>query len=303
MHRPFATGYNTRLTALLRLTRWDEHVLFTLPTTLLGINMGLTHTTGSVLDIRALFVVAANVVAVAFAFMINDVEDAPDDARDPARGACNAVASGQITSHAAWGMTIAAAILAQALFALAGGRVLLIGASTVTLSFLYSWRPVRLKARPVLDVLSHILMLAALLFLAGYVVYAESLHNAWIVAAAVAMISAYGQLYNQLRDYNTDRLANLHNSASMLGPRCTALVMRGCLIAGAVLLIVSIGLGQLPSAFVGLVAVLSPLLLVLRSHTDMRGSPALDITARLQTGAMLITTLALLLWLGTQVVS
>ena len=36
------------------------------------------------------------------------------------------------------------------------------------LGFLYSWRAVRLKALPVIDVITHALMLSSLLFLAGY---------------------------------------------------------------------------------------------------------------------------------------
>lgn len=293
MHTPYS-----RCTALLRLTRWNEHVLFTLPATLLGINLSITHTDGTAPDSRALIVVAANVLAVAFAFMINDIEDAQDDARDPVRGARNAVSTGQITPRTAWIVTLLTGIAALMLFALAGPHVLVAGALTVGLSVLYSWRPVRLKALPLVDVIAHVLMLAALLFLAGYVTYSDSLHDAWIMAAALALISAYGQLYNQLRDYDIDRLAGLRNSASILGQQGTQLILRICLVAAGVLLITSIVLGYLPLGFVGLLAGLSPLLVLLRSRTDMRGTLALDAVAQLQTGAMVITTLALVIWFG-----
>ncbi len=131
---------HTMRTAVLRLTRWNEHVLFTLPATLLGINMGLAHTAGVAPDLRALLVVSANVLAVAFAFMINDIEDAPDDARDPARGARNAVASGPIGPRTAWALTLATATLALALFALTGSRLFTIGTLAVGQSLLCCWR-------------------------------------------------------------------------------------------------------------------------------------------------------------------
>src|SRR5690606_41448835 len=48
------------------------------------------------LDLRLVAVTAANILAVAYAFMINDIEDAPDDALDPARAAKNPITSGRL---------------------------------------------------------------------------------------------------------------------------------------------------------------------------------------------------------------
>src|SRR5690606_37843890 len=81
----------------------------------------------------------------------------------------------------------------------------------------YSWRPVRLKAWPVTDVVSHSLMLSGLLLLAGYFIYDEQPGIVWLVAAAVTLVSVYGQLYNQLRDIEMDKAAGLYNTAILLG--------------------------------------------------------------------------------------
>lgn len=285
------------LSAVLRLTRWDEHVLFTLPATLLGVNLALEEGPAVAVDWRVAVVLVANVLAVAFAFMVNDIEDASDDASDPTRAAHNVIAAGTLTSRAGWWAAWIVAGLALAGFAIINARVLTVGTLTVGLGWLYSWRAVRLKAFPLVDVLSHVLMLSALLLLAGYATYAPGVGRIGSVVAGVSLISAYGQFYNQLRDYELDRVAGLHNTASLLGWRGTQWAMHGCLLGAGVSLAFAVVTGVIPVWFVLVVMGLSPLLIVFYSAQDMRGSAALDASGRLQTGAMVIATLALVIWL------
>ena len=69
-----------RLNGIWRLTRFQEYVCFVIITTFLG----AAASRGS-LGWPLIGVLVANWLAVGFAFMINDVEDAPDDALDPAK--------------------------------------------------------------------------------------------------------------------------------------------------------------------------------------------------------------------------
>ena len=157
------------ISGLLKLSRWKEHLPFTVPATLLGVNMAAHYRPALVTpDWRVPIVVLANVLAVTFAFMVNDVEDAPDDARDPQRGARNAVTCAEISPRDGWRASVVVGGLALVLFACAGWATCVIGALTLGLGFLYSWRRVRLKAVLVIDVFVHLLMLSVLLFLAGY---------------------------------------------------------------------------------------------------------------------------------------
>ena len=73
-----------QIRGLIQLTRWQEYVPFVVPLTLLG-GLLAARPNGIDLDWRLVAVTLANILAVAYAFMINDIEDAPDDARDPAR--------------------------------------------------------------------------------------------------------------------------------------------------------------------------------------------------------------------------
>ncbi len=286
---------------LVRLTRWDEHILFTTAATLLGVNMAVYHHAADSLDARLILVTAANVLAVTFAFMVNDIEDAADDARDRTRGARNAITRHMIaprTGRVSAGFTAA---LALVLFALVNPRVWMLGALTVALGFLYSWRGVRLKALPVVDVLSHVLMLSALLFLAGYVAYDPAAGRVWLVAVGVAFISAYGQFYNQLRDYEQDRAAGLCNTASLFGKRRTRWMMYAALGTAALCLAITAVVGLWPPWLLLVLVGLAPLLRLFRPDTDLRGTVAIDASGRLQLGAMAIAVLALLIWLVVQI--
>ncbi|MBC8171555.1 MAG: UbiA prenyltransferase family protein, partial [Anaerolineae bacterium] len=214
------TNLSDQIKGLIQLTRWREHVTFVIPLTILGALLALQNS-GGALDWRLIAVTLANILAVAYAFMINDIEDAPDDARDPARAIRNPIASGRIPMRMGY---IACGLIALASFLLylpGGTTVTLIGVATLVLSHLYSWRPVRLKAYPVTDVVSHSLMLSGLLMVAGYYTYHHDPGVVWLVVAAVTLFSVYGQLYNQLRDYAMDKAAGLHNTAIILGEPVT----------------------------------------------------------------------------------
>ncbi len=141
-------------------------------------------------------------------------------------------------------------------------------------------------------------MLSSLLFLAGYVLYGSMTSGAWLIAAGMALISGYGQFYNQLRDYEVDRAAGLHNTASLVGPRFTRWLMIACLgLAGICLLInsdqrvVALVAGRRGSAD-------------LPDHTghcypdtDLRGSAVVDRSGRAQLGFLIVSNALLVAWL------
>lgn len=285
------------MAGLLRLSRWKEHTLFTIPLTLLGALMAAENRPGIELDGRVIVVTVANILAMTVAFMVNDVEDAPDDALDPARAARNPVATGEIRPREGWAAALGIGLLALVLYGTVSRGALWIGALTLALSILYSWRAVRLKARPVVDIVSHVLMLSALLFLAGYFAYDSAPGSVWLVALGAALASAYGQLYNQLRDYEADRAAGLRNTASFLGPAGTRRLMYASLGLAAVCLLASIVLGLWPLWLLAVPVLMAPLFLVFRPRTDARGSEAVDASGRVQMGFLILANAAVLVWL------
>lgn len=286
-----------QLQGLIQLTRWKEYVPFVVPLTLTGALMA-ARPNGILLDWRLLAVMLANILVVAYAFMINDIEDAPDDARDPARAARNPISTGRIPAKIGYSACRVVALVTLALYAFGGVGVLAIGIATLLLSHLYSWRPVRLKAWPVTDVLSHSLMLSGLLLLAGYFIYHDSPGIVWFVAAAVTLVSVYGQLYNQLRDYDMDKAAGLNNTAIILGEANTRRVMYLTIVMAAICLLTAIAQGVFP-VWLGLVALVSvPVsMFVFRPKTDMRGGVAADASGAMQIQVLIAANIIIVVWL------
>jgi 4-hydroxybenzoate polyprenyltransferase len=255
------------------------------------------------LDWRLLAVTAANILAVAYAFMINDIEDAPDDALDPERAARNPVTSGQIGLRVGYAACRVVAALTLCLYAVGGLWALGIGGITLLLSHLYSWRRVRLKAWPITDIVSHSLMLSGLLLLAGYYIYHTQPGIVWVVAGAVTLISVYGQLYNQLRDYDTDKAAGLRNTAIILGENNTRLAMYLAVGLAAACTLAAIIREAFP-LWLGLVLLVSVAFSMLfRPKTDMRGSKVVDTSGSYQVQGLMVANLTIAAWFAEVIFS
>jgi 4-hydroxybenzoate polyprenyltransferase len=296
------TTVQSQLKALIKLTRWKEYVPFVVPLTILGALLA-APSNGILLDWRLVAVTLANILAVAYAFMINDIEDAPDDARDPDRAARNPVTMGEIGvrfGYAACRVVGAATLL---LYWLGGGSVFIVGILTLLLSHLYSWRPVRLKAWPVTDIVSHSLMLSGLLLLAGYYTYHNAPGIVWFVAAGATLISVYGQLYNQLRDYDMDKAAGLFNTAIILGENNTKRLMYLSLALAVACILVAVWQGLFPAWLAAVILVSLPISMLFRSQTDMRGGVAVDASGAIQVQALLNVNIIILVWLSQVLVA
>jgi 4-hydroxybenzoate polyprenyltransferase len=292
----------SQIKGLIRLTRWKEYVPFVIPLTILGALLA-ARPHNILLDWRLVVVTAANILAVAYAFMINDIEDASDDARDPDRAARNPITMGEIGIRFGYAACRAVAAVTLLLYALGGFWALIIGIATLLLSHLYSWRPVRLKAWPITDIVSHSLMLSGLLLLAGYFTYHDEPGIVWFVAAAVTLISVYGQLYNQLRDYDMDKAAGLYNTAIILGENNTRIAMYAAVALAVVCFLAAIVQGAFP-LWLGIVILIAvPISSVFSPKTDMRGGKAADVSGGLQIQTLMIANFTVAVWLASVIMT
>lgn len=283
--------------AVLKLSRWHEFIPFAVPLTLMGGLLADRFNDDVKLDERLFFVLIANFLAMAYAFMVNDIEDAEDDKLNPERGAKNAVSSGEISKSTAWFAAIASAGLAVVLYGLAGQGALVSGMVILVLAHFYSWKPVRLKALPVVDVVSHVLMLSTLLMLAAYLVYSDTLGKAWSMIISVTLFSAYGQLYNQIRDYEEDRASGLKNTASFLGKRVTTWLSYLAFGGAFVCIFLALSNGVFPLELIGVVVASIPVLFLVGKGRDFRGSQTSDLVANLQVQLLVVANLILICWL------
>jgi 4-hydroxybenzoate polyprenyltransferase len=215
---------------IIRLSRYKEFTSFVIVTTLLGALSGK-----GVFGWQLAIVLAANWLVVAFAFMINDIEDAADDAINPSKVDRNPLSAGLLSIRSAWLVTGAVGLASISLFAQLGFYPFICGFASLSISFLYSWRQIRLKTVPVLDMLSHGLMLAGLQFLAAYFCFDRSELSRWLYPFLfIVAISMYGVLFNQLRDLEWDRRAGLTHTAATLGPGISFRLMMSFGLIGVV---------------------------------------------------------------------
>lgn len=287
----------SKIAAVIRLTRWREHVPFTAPLTVVGALLAVEPLSLPV-DWRLFSVLTANLLAMSFAFMLNDIEDAPDDALDANKKSHNVISSGLLHRREGLIITWATFIVSFMLYAASGTLALLLGALTLALSYLYSAHPFRFKARPFTDVISHALMLSGLLIATGYFTYGHEPGPVWLVIAAAALFSAYGQFYNQVADYTVDKQAGLKNTAVLLGKRGTA-ILSYLSIAIALICMAAAMTQALFPHWLGTILVIGVIACGLFPwELDMRGNLAQD-GGNLQRPALIIANLLALFWLAS----
>ncbi len=287
----------SKIAAVIRLTRWREHFPFTVPLTIFGALLAVEPQSMTV-DARLIAVQAANLLAMSFAFMLNDIEDAPDDALDPDKKSHNVISSGLLKRREGLIVTWATFLASLLLYAISGALALLLGAITLALCFLYSAHPFRFKARPFTDVVCHALMLSGLLIANGFFTYGRTPGPAWLVIMAASLFSAYGQFYNQVADYKVDKQAGLQNTAVLLGERPTSLLGHLSIALALAFMLAAIWEGLFP-VWLGAFLVIGVIACGLFPwELDMRGKLAKD-GGNLQRPALIVANLLALVWLAS----
>jgi 4-hydroxybenzoate polyprenyltransferase len=243
------------LKGLLQLTRYREYVLFVCLTTLMGAKLG-----GGDFDLRLVIVLAANILVVGFAFMYNDVEDAPDDAMDAKKALRNPISAGMITPGVGRAACLVVAAVLMGLYGLLGLMPFLLGGFCLALAFLYSWRVARLKSVPVADLISHSLSLAGLQFLCAYFVYDQGKPYSWLFFLFVVFFSVYGELNNELRDIVVDQKAGIRHTADLIGMKWTKVLMILSLVGAGGVIVAFLAMQVIPVWILIVPAVLGPML-------------------------------------------
>jgi 4-hydroxybenzoate polyprenyltransferase len=237
---------------------------------------------------------------VGFAFMINDVEDADDDALNPAKINRNPVSAGILTKREANLASYATALIAAVIYALLSPAAFIVGVISLIVGWVYSWGPVRLKSKPIVDLLSHVMMLAGFQFLTGHFAFANQVGGPWFFPFLfLVSLSGYGELYNELRDYEGDVRAGLKHTAVVIGHRAATYLMNGLLIAGAIGAVYTIFIMQIVPWWV--IAILAAIFAVLFLRPMLRARRAgtrgsVEAQAPFQMPIQIAAALALSIW-------
>ena len=225
-----------KLRGLIRLTRYRDYLAFVTITTSMG-----AIAAEATLSWKLVLVLLANQLAVGFAFMINDVEDAEDDAINPAKLNRNPVSCAAVSRREGYIYSLIVAGLAVLVYAFLGGVPFVFGIVSLLTGFFYSWKPVRLKNIFLIDMFSHCFMLAGLQYLPAYYAFQTQMTDKGLFPLLfVICFSLYGELFNELRDLEHDLKAGLRHTAAILGYKITFWLMVSIAMIGVVSGVISL---------------------------------------------------------------
>ena len=166
---------------------------------------------------KALLVFAANLCLTAYGYMYNDLEDAVDDYHDLEKRKRNPVASGEITRNQSLIVNIALLGAGLLMLAYVSPFALFLGVIFSFVGFFYSWRPLRLKSKPIWDVISHVLFLGVQQFLITYLAFRPLDLLVTPFLMIIISFSSMNEIMHELIDFKVDAETEISNTVQMFG--------------------------------------------------------------------------------------
>ena len=196
------------LATLLRLTRVNEYLkvlMFIFPLIFLISPQNLfTH--------KTVIVFLANLFLTAFSYTFNDIEDAEDDYHDVIKRERNPITSKELTKKQGYLFSFFLLLTGLFLLYIINPIILFLGIIFAFVGLLYSWKPVRLKSVPIIDLISHIISLGTLQLLITYMTFRTL--DLFIIPFLMIIIpfSLMNQIFGELNDIEVDKKTNIVNT-------------------------------------------------------------------------------------------
>ncbi len=215
-------GLNT--STIFSLARLHVYVPICFFSTMVGLDVtNSSHNLASLLTIGLV-----NTFALIATFAFNDAEDAPDDML--ARSVRNVIALGNASKGTGYLIAATAAIISLSLSAIAGTIVVLITLAILITTFLYSWRPFRMKAMPFWDAFTHAIV-GGLIFLSSAWSSQEGIlwgNHVLPICLIFSLGTVLALLTHELYEYEDDLAANTRTTVVVLGKRKSYWII-GCI--------------------------------------------------------------------------
>jgi len=260
---------------LLQLMRFDRP-LCAAALTLLGAWLAAPAPVSALWSAPVLQAACVVGLITAFGFVINDCCDLAVDALGkPGRPLPSGRISRTTATRFAWGLAGAGVLLALPL----GRSATLFALAAVGLSAAYSYR---LKSTLLLGN-ACVALLVAMVIVFGAVMAGGATPAAWAAAAmALCYFTAQEVLFN-LEDEAQDRAAGLRTTATRLGAKRTARLLRGLLLLFIAVAVLPLASGMAHTAYLAAVVVLTlgPVLALLAMLREPLGAASVARAARL----------------------
>jgi len=166
---------------------------------------------------RTVIIFMANLFLTAFVYAFNDVEDAADDYHILEKRKRNPVANGDLTKTQGYLISFLLLLIGLFLLLIIGPLVFFFGLALALVGFFYSWKPVRFKSMPFIDLFSHVICLGILQFFITYLTFRS--FDLFLIPFLMIIIpfSLMTEIFFELRDFNVDKKTNIKNTIQRFG--------------------------------------------------------------------------------------
>ena len=161
---------------------------------------------------KTVVVFLANLCLTAFGYMFNDLEDAEDDYHDVEKRKRNPIASGEITRKQSYLFNLFLVSAGLLLLLSINPLVFLLGVLHAFVGFIYSWKNLRLKSKPILDLASHVLFLGAFQFLTTYAAFRPIDLLVVPFLMIIIPISLMNEIIHEMKDFDIDKKTRVNNT-------------------------------------------------------------------------------------------
>ncbi|UCE16623.1 MAG: UbiA family prenyltransferase [Candidatus Bathyarchaeota archaeon] len=166
---------------------------------------------------RTVIVFLANLFLTAFVYAFNDVEDAVDDYHILEKRKRNPIANGDLTKTQGYLISFLLLLIGLFLLLIIGPLVFFFGLALALIGFFYSWKPVRFKSMPFVDLIAHVICLGVLQFFITYLTFRS--FDLFLIPFLMIIIpfSLMIEIFFELRDFNVDKKTNIRNTIQRFG--------------------------------------------------------------------------------------
>ena len=154
----------------------------------------------------------ANLFLTTFGFTFNDVEDAEDDYHDIEKKKRNPISSGELTKKQGYLFSLFLLFAGLFLLLFISPFVFFLGLIFAFVGFFYSWKSLRLKSIPIIDLISHVIFLGVLQFFITYLAFRPL--DLFVIPFLMIIIpfSLMEEIFGELRDFDVDKKTNINNT-------------------------------------------------------------------------------------------
>ena len=198
---------------LLRLTRIEEY----LPRLILIFPLIFLIFPQNFFSYKTVIIFLANFFFTTFVYAFNDVEDAEDDYHVLKKRKRNPISNGDLTKTQGYLICLLLLLVTLFFLLIISPLVFLVGSIFSLIGFFYSWKPVRLKSIPIIDLISHALCLGVGQFFIVYLSFRPLDLFITPFLMIIAPMSFLEEMRGQLEDFNIDKKTKINNTIQKFG--------------------------------------------------------------------------------------